>query len=293
MPVAPDAFTRTLDLPGVTLTYDVRPGPGRGEPPLMLIGTPMAAQSFADLAATFPDRTIVAYDPRGSERSRKVDPATPNLPADHAEDLHRVIEAVGGPVDLFASSGGAVAALALVARHPDDVRTLVAHEPPIAAVLPDAEHARAAVRAVGETYQRSGFGAGMAHFIAVTGHRGPFTAEVAAMPGPDPQQFGMPAADDGTRDDPLLSQNLIGVTHFEPDVEALLAAPTRIVLAGGEESVDQMANRGAHAVAALLGTEVVVFPSHHGGFVGGDGPWAGKPVEFGARLREVLDGGGR
>jgi pimeloyl-ACP methyl ester carboxylesterase len=280
--------TRTLDVPGVTLTYDVRANDGTTEPPLFLIGSPMAASGFAALASHFPDRTIVTYDPRGSERSVKADPSTPNSVEQQVEDLHRVIDAVGGRVDLFASSGGAVNALALVAEHPSDVRILVAHEPPLASILADRDAALAAVRSIGDAYQRNGFGAGMAAFIAITGHRGPFTPEVAGQPAPDPAMFRLPSADDGARNDVLLSQNLVATTHFEPDFEALRAAPTRIVLAAGEESDGTMASRGAYAVAERFGTDVVVFPSHHGGFVGGDGGWAGKPAEFAAKLREVL-----
>lgn len=286
--------TSTLDVPGATIAYDVRPAEAPaagGQPILMLVGSPMAASGFAALAERFPERTVVTYDPRGCERSVKADPASESTPEQHADDIHRVIAAVGGgPVDLFASSGGAVNALALVAAHPEDVRTLVAHEPPVAAILPDGEHARAAVRAIGDTYQRAGFGAGMAHFIAVTGHTGPFTADVAARPAPDPAMFGLPAADDGSRTDPLLFQNLDTCTGYQPDIDALRAAPTRIVLGAGEESAGQMANRGAYAVAERLGKTPVVFPSHHGGFTGGDGPWAGKPDAFAMRLHEVLAG---
>jgi pimeloyl-ACP methyl ester carboxylesterase len=119
----------------------------------------MGASGFGTLAGHFPDRTVITYDPRGAERSTKDDPSTESTPEQHADDIHRVIEAVGlGPVDLFASSGGAVNALALVAGHPDDVRTLVAHEPPLAAILPDNENAKAAVRSVRDAYQRGGFG---------------------------------------------------------------------------------------------------------------------------------------
>ena len=82
----------------------------------------------------------MTYDPRGVERSTKADPASQSTPEQHADDLHRIIAALGaGPVDLFASSGGAVNALALVAKHPEQVRTLVAHEPPLASILPDRE----------------------------------------------------------------------------------------------------------------------------------------------------------
>jgi pimeloyl-ACP methyl ester carboxylesterase len=287
MTVKTEPTTRTIEVPGATLTYDVRPG-GSAEPPLFLIGSPMGAAGFGTLASHFPDRTIITYDPRGSERSTKADPLSPSKPDDHADDLHRIIQQVGGPVDLFASSGGAVNALALVANHPEDVRILVAHEPPLASVLPDSENAKAVVRAIQNSYQTRGFGAGMAHFIAVTSHRGPFPDDFASQPAPDPQVFGMPTEDDGNRTDVMLGQNIIGTTHYEPDFDALGTASTRVVCAAGAESEGEMANRGAHAVAERLGTDPVTFPSHHGGFLGGEYGWAGEPDAFAAKLREVL-----
>jgi pimeloyl-ACP methyl ester carboxylesterase len=283
-----EATTRTIEAPGATLAYDVRPGGPADTPPLFLIGSPMGAAGFATLASHFPDRTVVTYDPRGAERSTKADPLSPSTPADHADDLHRIIDEVGGPVDLFASSGGAVNALALVATHPEDVRTLIAHEPPLASVLPDGDTAKAAVRAIQNSYQTRGWGAGMAHFMAVTSHRGPFPDGFAEQPAPDPAMFGMPADDDGTRTDVMLGQNIIGTTHHEPDFEALHGASTRIVIAAGAESEGEMANRCAYAVADKLGVETAVFPSHHGGFLGGEYGWGGEPEAFAARLREVL-----
>ncbi|HEY7737847.1 MAG TPA: alpha/beta hydrolase [Candidatus Limnocylindria bacterium] len=282
-----DSTTRTLDAPGAILTYDVRPGTG-DDIPLFLIGSPMAAAGFGTLAGQFPDRTIVTYDPRGSERSTKDDPTTQSTPDQHADDLHRVIQAVGGPVDLFASSGGAVNALALVAAHPEDVRTLVAHEPPLAAILPDAANAKAAVRAISDSYQQRGWGAGMAHFIAIVGHRGPFPDDIGQQPGPDPAMFGMPTEDTGDRTDVMLGQNIITCTHYEPDFDALRAASTRIVLAAGVGSEGEMAHRGAEAVAAQLGSDPVAFPSDHGGFLGGEYGQTGDPDAFAAKLSEVL-----
>jgi pimeloyl-ACP methyl ester carboxylesterase len=280
--------THTLRVDGATLTYDVRQGDAPA-PPLMLIGSPMGAGGFGTLASHFADRTVVTYDPRGVERSTKDDPATESTPEQHAEDIHRIIaELGGGPVDLFASSGGAVNALALVAKHPADVRTLVAHEPPLAAVVPDREGALAVCEAVAGSYQERGFGAGMAHFITIVSHQGPMTTAFAAQPGPDPAMFGMPADDDGTRTDALLFQNLITCTHFEPDFEALKAASTRIVMAAGVESAGQLACRGAEAAAQRLGVTVEPFPSDHGGFLGGEYGQAGDPDAFAAKLREVL-----
>jgi pimeloyl-ACP methyl ester carboxylesterase len=284
-----DATTRTLEAPGATIAYDVRGGTSTDQPPLFLLGSPMGASGFATLAGHFPDRTIITYDPRGAERSVKEDPSTESDPGQHADDIHRIIEAVGGPVDMFASSGGAVNALALVASHPDDVRILIAHEPPLAAMLPDAENAKAAVRAISDSYQKGGFGAGMAHFIAITSHRGEFPDDIARQPAPDPSAFGMPTDDTGDRTDVMLSQNIINTTHYEPDFDALKDASTTIVLAAGVESEGEMANRGAHAVAERLGREVVPFPSHHGGFLGGEYGWGGDCDAFAPKLREVLE----
>jgi pimeloyl-ACP methyl ester carboxylesterase len=286
-----EATTRTLDVPGAILTYDVRSG-SSDAPPLFAIGLPMGAAGFVTLASHFTDRTVMTYDPRGSERSTKTDPTSPVTPDEHADDLHRLItELNAGPVDVFASSGGAVTSLALVARHPQDVRTLVAHEPPLASVLPDRENALAAARAVGDTYQAKGFGAGMAHFIAVVSHVGEFPDGYADQPPPDPAMFGMPAEDDGTRTDPLMGSNhMVTTPGYEPDFDALRAASTRIVMAAGVESEGIMASRGAFAVADRLGTEVVIFPGGHGGYSGGEyGQPPGEHEAFAAKLRDVLD----
>lgn len=290
---ATQTTTRTLDAPGATLTYDIRQGEASSgnsaEPILLLIGSPMGAAGFGTLATHFTDRTIVTYDPRGTERSAATDPTSPTTPNDHADDLHRLIQAIGGgPVDMFATSGGAINALALVSKHPDDLRVLVAHEPPLASILPDRDYALAACQAVHETYQHSGWGAGMAHFIAVVGHRGPFTAHIAGQPAPDPAMFGMPSEDDGSRTDPMLAQTVITATHYEPDFAVLRAASTRIVMAAGETSEGEMANRGAHAVAERLGITAVTFPSDHAGFLGGEYGQTGDPDAFAAKLRQVL-----
>jgi pimeloyl-ACP methyl ester carboxylesterase len=286
--------THTLDVPGATLTYDIRHndiqnGDSSSQPTLVLIGFPMAAAGFGTLSKHFADRTVVTYDPRGCERSVKNDHASQATPETHADDLHRLIEAIGGgPVDLFASSGGAVNALALISKHPEDVRTVVAHEPPIASILQDREPALAACRAVYDTYQRDGWGAGMAHFIAVVSHSGPFTAEIAGQPAPDPAMFGMPTEDDGSRADPMLGESIITIPQYEPDFGALGAAATRIVVAAGEKSGGEMAQRGAYAVAERLGVDVVTFPSDHGGFLGGEYGQTGDPDAFAAKLRQVL-----
>src|SRR6476660_2250260 len=281
--------TRTVNVRGAILTYDIRPNAASTERPLVVIGSPMGAGGFVTLASHFPDRTVVSYDPRGVERSTKDDPSTESTPEQHADDVHAVIAAAGGgPVDLFASSGGAVNALALVARHPDDVRVLVAHEPPLAALTSDRAAAFAATEDIRDTYQRAGTGPAMAKFIILVSNKGDVPADFASTPV-DPAMFGLPAQDDGSRNDALLQQNIITSTHFEPDFDALRAAPTTIVIAVGEESAGELARRGGEAAAQRLGQSAVLFPDGHAGFLGGEYGQAGKPDEFGAKLREVLD----
>jgi pimeloyl-ACP methyl ester carboxylesterase len=289
------ADTHTLELPEVDLVHDVH-GPlptADGRPPLLMIGQPMCADGFSTLASLLPERTVVTYDPRGLGRSTRKDGRTDNAPDVQARDLHALIEALGaGPVEMFASSGGAVTALALVAAYPGDVTTLVAHEPPIISVLPDADAAGRAQAAVRDAYEARGQHAGMAAFIAMTSWQGEYTDDYFAQPAPDPAQFGMPGTDDGTRDDPLLSDRSWAITAFRPDLDALRSAPTRVVVAVAEESGDAFTGRTARAVARALGQEAAVFPSHHGGFMGGEHGYAGQPEAFAARLRDVLDDAG-
>ncbi|MFD3705219.1 alpha/beta fold hydrolase [Nocardia sp. NPDC058658] len=284
--------THTLELPDATLTYDVH-GPlptADGRPPLVMIGLPMDASGFTALAAHFPDRTVVTYDPRGLGRSVRTDGEVDNVPAVHAGDVHAIIEAIGaGPVEMFASSGGAIVALALVTDHPTDVSTLVAHEPPLLTALPDAAAADRAASGYRDAYAAKGFGAGMATFIAMTSWQGEFTEEYFDAPAADPALFGLPVSDDGVRDDPLLSQRSRPVLGYRADIAALTAAPTRIVLGYGEESKGTVTERTSSALADQLGHQPVLFPSHHGGFTGPESGYPGRPEAFARTLHGVLD----
>jgi pimeloyl-ACP methyl ester carboxylesterase len=283
--------THKLATSGAEIVYDVHGQlpTADGRPPLFMIAQPMDARGFATLASHFPDRTVITYDPRGLGRSSRNDGRVDNSPTVQADDVHAVIKALAaGPVDMFASSGGAVTALALVATYPDDVNTLVAHEPPLLSVLPDTEAGKRAQAGVRDAYQAGGSGAGMAAFIAMTSWRGEFTDEYFSRPAPDPAQFGMSTEDDGSRDDPLLSDRSWAVTSYRPDFDALAAAPARIVIAVGEESIGTITGRTSLAAAELLGQEATVFPSHHGGFMGAESGYPGQPEAFARKLREIL-----
>ena len=125
----------------------------------------------------------------------------------------------------------------------------------------------------------------------MTSWQGEFTDEYFAQPAADPAAYGMTAEDDGSRDDPLLSDRSWAITSYRPDVDALTSARTRVVIAVGEESEGTFTGRASVATAELLGQEATVFPSHHGGFLGGEFGYAGQPEAFADRLRQVLDSG--
>lgn len=280
--------THVLELPDADIAYDVR-GPlptVDGVPPLLMVGQPMDTGGFTALASYFPDRTVVTYDPRGLGRSTRRDGSDRHDPRQQAEDLHHLIEVFAtGPVDVFGSSGGAVTSLALVAAHPEDVRRLVAHEPPVMSVLPDAEQAFAADVRIRAVYRERGWGAGMAMFIAFTSWQGELTDDFG-RDEPDPAMFGLPTDDDGSRDDPLLSGASAPVSGYQPDVTALRASD--VVVAAGTESRGLLTWRTSEALAEALGRDLAVFPSHHGGFLAEGFGQPGQPEAFAARLREVL-----
>lgn len=84
--------------------------------------------------------------------------------------------------------------------------------------------------------------------------------------------------------------HIVNTTGYEPDYDAIKAAPTRVVPAYGAQSDGLITHRGAMAVADALGVEPTSFPSDHGGFLGGKYGQTGDPDAFAARLREVLGG---
>lgn len=282
--------TYTLEVPGAVLTYDVhQPVRASDHPPLFVFGSPMGASGFAQLVEQLDDRVVLTYDPRMAERSRLAEGGEVSVEI-HGEDLHRVVEAAGlGPVDAFGSSGGAQAALPWVVAHPQDVRTLVAHEPPLTLLLPDADVLMKVNADIVETYQQRGFGPALAKFMRLVMHTGEFTQEYLDQPDPDPAQYGLPTEDDGSRDDPLLGHNM-RMAPYLPDADALTATGVRIVPAVGADSEGGMPRRGGEALAELLGVEPVVFPGDHGGFTVSEWAPGNDPAAFAQKLREVLAG---
>ena len=271
-----DPVAQTLDVPGARLYYE-RQGVG---PLLLMIGSPMDSTGFAGLARALADRyTVVTYDPRGIGNSTRADATQDVTPEQQADDVHRLLSVLGGePAHVFGSSGGAVVGLALVTAHPGQVRTLVAHEPPMIELLPDREQVRAQIEDTYDTYRADGADKAMAKFMAHAG-LGAAPGQEAGAPRwePSPEQLATMRA----ATDMFLAHLLRPTTHYRPDVEALRAAPARIVVAVGATSKGQLARRCAVTLADRLGRSAVEFPGDHGGFVA-------LPEQCGHVLDQVL-----
>jgi pimeloyl-ACP methyl ester carboxylesterase len=282
------AAAHRLDVAGAALHYEVR---GSG-PLLLVVGQPMTADAFAPLADVLAaDHTVLTYDPRGLGASTVQDPALAVTPEVEADDLALVLDALGAwPADVFGSSGGAVTALALAVRHPERVRTVVAHEPPVTELLPDATNIRTAVDAVEQAYRSGGPGAGWSAFVSLVMHQGPVTeAGIAPVswPPPGPET---PATDDVppppspeqlAHDELFFLRMLKPFTRYRPEVDTLRSGQPRVVVGVGATSQRELAVRSAAALAERLGSAPVAFPGEHGGFLG-------DPAGFAEVLRRVL-----
>ncbi|OAH14876.1 alpha/beta fold hydrolase [Streptomyces jeddahensis] len=266
------ATTHTLDVPGARLHYEVR---GAG-PLLLVMGAPMDAAAFAPLAdALASDHTVVTHDPRGISGSLLEDPEQDSTPELRADDVAALLDALGAEsADVFGSSGGAVTGLALVARHPGRVRTLVAHEPPVLALLPDAAERLVVVDDIVEAFHREGIGAAWKKFMASAGF------DVGNDGGSTPPP-GEPSEQDLANSARFFAHEMRGTSCYEPDVTALTAGPARVVVGIGVASGGLVTHRTSTALAELLGTPPVEFPGDHGGFLG-------QPKEFAEALRNVL-----
>lgn len=271
MTLSTSSTTRSVTVPGARLHYEIR---GAG-PLLLVIGSPMTSAEFAPLAdALASDHTVVTYDPRGYGGSPVDDPDAPSSVEQRADDVTAILDDLGAEsADLFGSSGGAVTGLALVARYPGRIGTLVAHEPPLLELLADAAQQRENTEAIIDTFHRDGFEAAWMHFMRNAGF------DVA--PGDAP-----PTPDEASEDEIRQAARFFDIdlrptTRYVPNIAALNAGASRIVVGIGVDSAKLLTYRTSLALAELLGTVPVEFPGDHGGFMG-------APIEFADALRKAL-----
>jgi pimeloyl-ACP methyl ester carboxylesterase len=223
--------------------------------------------------------TVISYDRRGFSRSTIESPPNERrLQTDGDDAIRLVDQATKGPAFFFGSSSGAIVALDLLARNPDRVRKLVAHEPPLLSILPDAATHLKFADDVYDTYRRSGVEEAMHVFSAGVGMRSPFSSM--------PRGQLPPAAMEMMQ---RMHQNFVFWFEHELrqyprvtlDFDRLKAVSDRLVLAGGADSHQRLPYLPNLVLAERLGLEVTDFPGDHVGYI----PHA---VAFAAQLGNLL-----
>ncbi|WP_274910937.1 alpha/beta fold hydrolase [Streptomyces sp. WZ-12] len=273
--------TGTLPVNGATLYYEVR-----GQGPLLLLipggsgGTATFDAVADDLAAHY---TVATYDPRGISHSTLRDPDAEQHVAEHADDARRLLDLLSPdqPARIFASSSGAIAALHLLTTHPERIERLVAHEPPVIEVLPDADRHRALPARVKETFRTQGLMPAMAVFAAGLKKDGDDNA-----PEPQPEMKLPPQAaaraERTMANLPYFVERIVpSFMAYVPDVQRLKAASDRLVLACGQDSHGELPHRTAASLARQLGMDPQHFPGGHTGLTR-------HPAAFGELLRKTL-----
>ncbi|MET9490873.1 alpha/beta hydrolase [Nocardia sp. NPDC006630] len=267
----------TLRVPGAHLYYEVR-----GNGPLLLMipgggGDAAVVDPIADLLAEH--FTVACLDPRGYSRST-LDGAEPRdqRVQVQSDDAYRLItHLTDEPAYVFGGSSGAIVGLDLLARHPERIRRLVAHEPPCFAILPDAEEQRAFVEEVYTLFRTEGLVAAGMRFLEGIGG--------TLKPMPAPAELPPRAAAMMTRlqaNSPIMMEHeLRQFTSYIPDIDALAGVVDRLVLGSGRETGTHLPARPAAELANRLGIEITEFPGGHSGFTD-------EPEAFARLLLETL-----
>ncbi|MEU5692858.1 alpha/beta hydrolase [Actinosynnema sp. NPDC020468] len=260
-----------LEVPDARLYYEVR---GSG-PLVVLVGAPMDAQPFeplADLLAT--DHTVLTTDPRGIRRSTVADRGADSTPELRADDLSRLIAHLdAGPATVLGSSGGAVSALALTQAHPEQVTTVIAHEPPVTELLEDVEDLRARTEDIVATHRSGDVEGALRKFLLLANLHLPEQIVRQMVDDRDEQA----TADADYQNDRMMRPTV----YWRPDLALLRSVPSRVVIGIGEDSTGQLCDRTSRALADGLGVEPTSFPGGHVGF-------AEDPKAFAERWRAVL-----
>ncbi|MEV0255340.1 alpha/beta hydrolase [Streptomyces sp. NPDC050732] len=278
-----------LRVKGATLHYEVR---GRGPLLLLIPGGTGGAASFDgivdDLATEY---TVATYDPRGMSRSTLDDPEAEQRVADHADDAFRMLELLSPaePARVLGVSSGAIVALHLVTAHPECVERVVAHEPPMVEVLPDAPEHRVLIARVQETFRTQGLMPAMAVFAAGL-KKDDNTSEPKAETGTEaeaeaevklPPQAAARAEQTMANLPYFVGRIVPSFMSYVPDLHRLEALSDRLVLACGQDSRGELPYRPAALLAERFGIELQRFPGGHTGLTT-------HPAEFAACLRKAL-----
>jgi len=246
---------------------------GDGPPLLMIAGGGGDAGFFSLVGDLLADSyRVITYDRRGNSRSSRR--GGPMEVAQEADDALAVLQACDVlPALVFGTSGGAIVGLDLAARHPGAVAGLVAHEPPVVEILPDADVWRAHFAAVDALYREQGHEAAEALFQSEIGF-----AETFA---PRPEAAEALQRIHRNFVEMFYVEELLPFTGYVPDVERIRANGTRVVMGLGDASRGRYYGRTPVLLAEQLDCPLVDFPGHHVAYLE-------EPERFVAALRTAL-----
>ncbi len=267
----------TFKVPGAQLSYEVS---GSGPLLILIPGASGVGEVFRQVARDLSARyQVVTYDRRGFSRSQLDGPQDYDhrLSTD-TDDVRRLIEHLTDqPATVFGNSSGALVALEVLTQYPERVQTVVAHEPPVVLLLPDAAKWLAFFDGVYDTYREDGVPKAMHQFasgIVGNGDRQVIERSMAKQAN----EYTM------TNAAYWIEHELRQYPRVELDLAALKALAGRIVLAGGRDSRDQLPYQPNRVLARQLGREIVDFPGEHLGFLS-------HPAEFAKELMNAVGGG--
>jgi pimeloyl-ACP methyl ester carboxylesterase len=268
---------------GDELCYEVR---GDGAPLLLIPGGGGDGGAYYLIAEILSDEfKVITYDRRANARSTMHFPHHFDI-SQQSRDAVAVIGAAGeSAAHIFGNSSGAVIALDMAASQPQAVRTVVAHEPPLALVHPDAKQWEMFFKNVYRTGQRFGPTLAMLRFAFGIGvdssFRGAFKAAKAMRKYR--QESGQQYLSRKVLMEYFVFQELLPVTSYQPDIETIKKNAVRVVMAAGERSLQKKRfyAETAEVLAQKIGCEMVKFPGSHASFVD-------MPHEWATTLRNIL-----
>jgi len=267
----------TLKVPGAQLSYEVS---GSGPLLILIPGASGVGEVFRQVARPLAARyQVVTYDRRGFSRSQlQGDQDDDHRLSTDADDVRRLIEHLTDqPAIVFGNSSGAIVALEVLTHSPERVQTVVAHEPPVVFLLPDAAKWLAFFDGVYDTYRKEGVPKAMHQFAS--GIVGSIDRQVIERSlAKHANEYAL------TNAAYWMEHELRQYPRVALDLAALKAAASRIVLAGGRDSRDQLTYQPNRVLARQLGREIVDFPGGHLGFLS-------HPAEFAKELMNALGGG--
>jgi pimeloyl-ACP methyl ester carboxylesterase len=275
-----DVKTGFVTTEGDSLYYEVR---GSGQPLLMIPGGGGDGRVYSFIADLLSEEyKVITYDRRANSRSSANEPVNFEI-SQQSRDVVAVLCAAGeNSAFVFGSSSGAVIALDMAKTQPQAVRAIVAHEPPITRVHPNARKWQRFFAGVYGTAFSLGTTIAMMRFILGVG--------LPLGLGPRPkasekhvQEMHASGANPINMADYFTKQELLPVTNYMPDIVMIKKNGIKVFLAAGQESLDKKRfyAQTAPILAQRLECEMILFPGHHVSYVD-------NPKEWAAVLRTIL-----